>query len=330
MKVILILGGAGFIGSNLAKRLADRGTHRIVVVDQFGDGKKWQNLVRVPVDEIVHPSGLFYWLDSFGEEVEVVYHLGGITSSIESDVESIIESNHNFPLLLWRWCAEAGVRFIYGSSAEVYGAGDNGFDDVDDLEYLRKLRPLNPNGWSKKLLDMHISAAKSRGEKVPPQWVGLRFFNLYGPNEYHKGDSRSVALKIFEEAAKGVPVKLFKSANKNYPDGGQLRDFMYVADAVNMLEWFLDTPDVNGVFNAGTGTARSFNELANAVFAALGKQPQIKYIDMPSGVEHQYQYKTEANIKRLRNIGYDRPILTLEQGVADYIQNYLNKPDQYL
>ena len=330
MKIILIIGGAGFIGSNLAKRLADRGTHRIVVADQFGDGKKWNNLVRTPVDEVVHPGNLFYWLDSFGDEVELVYHLGGITSSIEPNVESIVESNHNFPLLVWRWCAEAQVRFIYGSSYEVYGDGSLGFDDTDDLAYQRNLRPLNPNGWSKKLLDMHILAARERGETIPPQSVGLRFFNIYGPNEYHKEDCRSMVLKIYEEATKGVPVKLFKSENPDYADGAQLRDFMSVGDAINMLEWFMDTPEVSGLFNAGSGQARSFEELAQVVFAALGKEPNIKYVDMPTHIEQQYQYKTEANIKRLRNIGYDRPVLTLEQGVTDYIQSYLKKPDPYL
>ncbi len=330
MKIILIIGGAGFIGSNLAKRLADRGTHRIVIADQFGNGKKWNNLVRVPVDEIVHPENLLYWLDSYGDEVDVVYHLGGIADSTEHDVESIIESNHNFPLLVWRWCAEANVRFIYGSSYEVYGDGVFGFDDKDDLDYQRKLRPLNPNGWSKKMLDMHVTGAKSRDEAVPPQWVGLRLFNIYGPNEYHKRSSRSVALKIYEEASKGVPVKLFKSANADYPDGGQMRDFMAVSDAVNMLEWFLDAAEVSGVFNAGSGVATSFQDLAHLIFKTLGKEPSIKYVDMPEEVEKQYQYKTEANIKRLRNIGYDRPILTLEQGITDYIQNYLKKDDPYI
>ncbi|MDG1287007.1 MAG: ADP-glyceromanno-heptose 6-epimerase [Rickettsiales bacterium] len=330
MKIILIIGGAGFIGSNLAKRLADRGTHRIVIADQFGNGKKWNNLVRVPVDEIVHPENLFYWLDSYGEEVDMVYHLGGIADSAEGDVESIIESNHNFPLLVWRWCAEASVRFIYASSYEVYGDGAQGFDDTEDLDYQRKLRPLNPNGWSKKLLDMHVSGAKERDEAVPPQWVGLRLFNIYGPNEYHKKSSRSVALKIYEEASKGVPVKLFKSGNDAYADGAQMRDFMHVSDAINMLEWFLDTSDVSGTFNAGSGKAHSFEELANVIFKALGKEPNIKYVDMPTDVEGQYQYKTEATIQRLRNIGYDRPIMTMEQGITDYIQNYLKKDDPYI
>ncbi len=330
MKIILIIGGAGFLGSNLAKRLAERGSHRIVIVDKFGEGDKWNNLVRVPVDEIVHPTDLFYWLESYGDEVEIVYHLGGITSSIESDVESILEANHNLPLLVWRWCAESGVRFIYGSSYEVYGDGSHGFNDTEDTEYQRNLRPLNPNGWSKKLFDMHISAAEKRDEPVTPQWVGLRFFNIYGPNEYHKKDCRSVALKIYEEAASGAPVKLFKSKNPDYADGAQLRDFMHVDDAIHMLEWFLDNPDKSGLFNAGSGKARSFEELASAVFKALDKEPNIKYVDMPSNVESQYQYKTEADISRLQSIGYDRPILDLDQGIDDYIKSYLSKDDKYL
>lgn len=330
MKIILILGGAGFIGSNLAKRLADRDSHRIVIVDQFQHSDKWNNLVRVPVDEIVHPDDLFHWLEAYGSEVDVVYHLGGITSSIEDNVESIIEANHNFPLLVWRWCAEEEVRFIFGSSYEVYGDGSQGFDDTEDLEYQRKLRPLNPNGWSKKLLDMHVAGAENRGEAIPPQWVSLRFFNIYGPNEYHKSDSRSVALKIYEEAASGAAVKLFKSANPDYEDGRQMRDFMHIDDAVNMLEWFFDNPDKSGLFNAGSGEARSFEELANAVFSALDVEPNIKYVDMPSNVESQYQYRTEADISRLRDAGYNLPIVGLEDGIAKYIKDYLQKDDKYL
>jgi ADP-L-glycero-D-manno-heptose 6-epimerase len=330
MRLILIIGGAGFIGSNLAKRLADRNTHRIVIVDQFSSGSKWNNLVRVPVDEIVAPNNLLNWLARYGSEVDAIFHLGGITSSVESDVEEIIDANHNFPLKIWRWAAEHDARFIYGSSYEVYGDGAFGFEDDDDLAYQNQLRPLNPNGWSKKLLDLHISGAPIREEKTPKQWVGLRFFNIYGPNEYHKGEACSVAYKIYEKASKGAAVQLFKSANPDYADGGQIRDFMYVLDAVNMLEWFLDSPDVSGVFNAGSGTSHSFEELAHAVFKALGKEANIKYVDMPTEIEQQYQYKTEANIQKLRNVGYNRPVLNMEQGIEDYIRNYLQKDDPYL
>ncbi len=330
MKTILISGGAGFIGSHLAKKLSERPDHRIVIVDQFGTGDKWNNLVRVPIDEIIHPDDLFYWLEHFGESLECVFQLGGVSSSIESDVEVILDSNHNTPLLLWRWCAEHNVRYVYGSSYEVYGDGAHGFDDTSDEAYQRNLRPLNPNGWSKKLLDLHISTAQKRGEPMPPQCVGLRLFNIYGPNEYHKKDSRSVALKIYEEASTGAAVKLFKSNNPNYAHGEQIRDFVHIDDVVSVLEFFYDNPDKSGLFNIGSGKAHSFEELAKAIFAALGKAPNIKYVDMPTHVEHQYQYKTLASIARLREAGYSKEFKTLEQGIADYIGNYLTKPDKYL
>lgn len=330
MKTIVITGGAGFIGSNLAHHLAQIGGYRLVIVDSLGSGGQWQNLVRVPADEIVSPANLFYWLEMFGEEVEAIFHLGGISATTEQDVGLIIEANHQYPMLIWRWCVENGKRFFFASSAEVYGSGEQGFDDTLDVAYLRKLRPLNPNGWSKKLFDTFVAQAVIRGEKTPPQWAGLRFFNLYGPNEYHKGMQRSVLLQLYEEAAKGIAVKLFKSENPQYADGTQQRDFIHVKDCVSVLAWLLQSPKVNGIFNCGTGKARSFNELANAIYGALGKEPHIKYIDMPSHVEHQYQYRTEAVITRLREAGYPQPFITLEQGVADYIQNYLAKSDPYL
>jgi len=330
MKTIVITGGAGFIGSNLAHHLAHLNQYRVVVVDRFGSGSKWQNLVRVPVDEIVDPGNFFYWLEVYGEEVEAIVHLGGVSSSTERDVGTIIEANHQYPMLLWRWCTENKVRFLFSSSAEVYGLGEHGFDDTLDLDYMHKLRPLNPNGWSKKLFDLHVAQAVARGDAMPPQWAGLRFFNVYGPNEYHKGEQRSVLLQLYEEAAKGIPVRLFKSANPNYPDGSQQRDFTYVSDCVQVLLWLLKNPKINGIYNCGTGTARSFAELAQALFSALGKTPNVKYVDMPNHVEGQYQYHTQAVMDRLRKVGYAQPFASLEQGVTDYIQNYLKKSDPYL
>lgn len=330
MKTIIITGGAGFIGSNLAHQLTQLGGYRLIIADTLGTSSQWQNLIRIPTDEIVSPGNLFYWLEMYGDTVEAIFHLGGISATTEQDVGLIVEANHQYPLLLWRWCVEHEKRFFFASSAEVYGSGENGFDDTLDLEYLRNLRPLNPNGWSKKLFDMHVAQAVARGDKLPPQWAGLRFFNLYGPNEYHKGTQRSVMLQLYEEAAKGVAVKLFKSQNPQYADGTQLRDFLYIKDAVAVLVWLLQNPKANGIFNCGTGKARSFNELAQSIYTALGKAPNIKYVDMPSHVEHQYQYRTEANIQRLRDAGYAQEFTVLEQGVADYIQNYLSKEDPYL
>lgn len=331
MKTIVITGGAGFLGSNLAHHLTASGKYRIIIVDTLGSGGQWQNLVRVPADEIVTPSNFFYWLEDYGDTVDAIFHLGGVSATTEQDVGLIMESNHQYPLLLWRWCAEHGKRFFYASSGEVYGAGELGFDDALDLVALRQLRPLNPNGWSKKLFDLYTAQAAHRGEPTPVQWAGLRFFNLYGPNEYHKGPQRSVMLQIYEDASKGVPAKLFRSGNTQYPDGGQKRDFTYVKDAVKVMAWLLENPKVSGIFNVGTGAARAFNELAHTVFATLGKTPAIKYVDMPSHVvERQYQYYTEAKLDRLRGAGYQDDFISLEDGAKDYIQNYLQKTDAYL
>ncbi len=331
MKTIVITGGAGFIGSNLAHHLAQLGNYRLIVVDSFGASSKWQNLVRVPADEIVAPANLFYWLEMFGEEVEAIIHLGGISATTEQDVGLIIEANHQYPLLLWRWCVENDRRFLYASSAEIYGSGENGFDDTLDVTYLRNLRPLNPNGWSKKLFDLYIGQSVARGEKTPKQWAGLRFFNLYGPNEYHKEQQRSVLLQLYEEVNKGLPAKLFKSANPQIPDGEQKRDFTYIKDCVAVIAWLLENPKVSGIFNCGTGQARSFNELAKSLYAALERPPVIKYIDMPSHVvERQYQYFTQADLTRLRAAGYTQEFTSLETGAKDYIQNYLKKTDPYL
>lgn len=329
-QTIVITGGGGFLGSNLAWALGRVKGYKIVVVDSFSTGTKWHNLVHAPVNEIVAPGNFFFWLEMFGEEVDAIFHLGGVSSTTEQNVSTIMESNHDYPMLLWRWCIENDKRFIYASSAEVYGSGHQGFKDALDVAYINSLRPLNANGWSKKLFDLHVAQCHGNKEKMPPQWAGLRFFNLYGPNEYHKGEQRSVMLKIYEEAHQGVPVKLFKSQNPEYPDGSQQRDFLYVKDAVNVLIWLLHNPQVSGIFNCGTGKARSFAELAQAVFSALGKQPNVKYVDMPTHVEHQYQYRTEADISQLRAAGYDPAFMTLEEGAKDYIQNYLAKDDPYL
>jgi ADP-L-glycero-D-manno-heptose 6-epimerase len=306
------------------------GGYRLIVVDRFGNGSKWQNLVRVPVSEIVPPEEAVDWLQRHGKDVDALVHLGGVSDTTERDVSAIIDSNHRYPLKLWHACIEQNIRFIYASSAEVYGGGEAGFDDVPDVSYLQKLRPLNPNGWSKKLFDLHVTMAHAQGEAMPPQWVGLRFFNLYGPNEYHKGDQRSVLLKMYEEAKQGMPVKLFKSANPDFPHGSQQRDFIYVKDAVSVLIWALQTPEVNGIFNCGTGEAHSFAELAQALFKALDREPQVKYVDMPRVVEEQYQYRTVARMDRLREAGYEPKFFSLDRGVTDYIQTYLSKADPYL
>ncbi len=330
MQTIMITGGAGFIGSNIAAKLCARGTHRVVICDTLGTGDKWRNLRNHAVYEVIPPGNLFYWLEMYGSSLDAVIHMGAISSTTETDVDLILENNQSVSTLIYRWCAENAKRFIYASSAATYGAGWQEFEDNSALEYLNTLRPLNPYGWSKHLVDCYIARNIALGETAPPQWAGLKFFNVYGPNEYHKENQRSVVATKFPDAASGKPVKLFKSYCENFVDGGQKRDFIYVNDCVNVVLWLLDNPKVSGLYNLGTGKARSFEDLAKALFAALGKEPKIEYFDMPETMRDKYQYFTEANMTKLRNAGYTTPFTSLEDGVRDYVQNYLIKEDPYL
>jgi ADP-L-glycero-D-manno-heptose 6-epimerase len=330
MPKILVTGGAGFIGSNMVAALLAGGGYQVVVCDQFGSDDKWRNLAKHTVTEFVAPRDMFIWLEMFGDEVEAVIHMGAISSTTEKDVDLILETNHTLSLALMRWCTQNQVRFIYASSAATYGDGSAGFDDSYDPRYLARLKPLNPYAWSKHSVDLHLVARVMANDPMPPQWVGLKFFNVYGPNEYHKGNQRSVACTIFPDAKAGKPVKLFKSHRPDYQDGGQLRDFIHVKDCVQVILWMLANPQVSGLFNVGTGQARSFADLAHAVFAALGKPPSIEYIDMPEAIRDRYQYFTQAEMGRLYAAGYRQPFTSLEEGVRDYVQNYLMQDDPYL
>ncbi len=330
VQTILVTGGAGFIGSNIVAALCARGTHRVIVCDMLGTDSKWRNLRHHSMYEIIPPGNLFYWLEMYGSTLDAVIHMGAISSTTETDVDRILENNQTVSTLLYRWCAESGKRLIYASSAATYGDGAQGFEDDGSLAYLTTLRPLNPYGWSKHLVDRYIAATITHGEKAPPQWVGLKFFNVYGPNEYHKSDQRSVVCVKFPEAESGAPVRLFKSCRPDYPDGGQKRDFIYVKDCVEVVLWFLDNPGISGLYNVGTGQARSFSDLAHALCAALGREPSVAYFDMPETLRGAYQYFTEARMDRLRQAGYTRPFTSLEDGVRDYVQNYLTNDNPYL
>jgi ADP-L-glycero-D-manno-heptose 6-epimerase len=218
---------------------------------------------------------------------------------------------------------------MYASSAATYGGGELGFDDDGSVEALARLRPLNTYGWSKQLFDRRVARSVANGEATPRQWIGLKFFNVYGPNEYHKGSMQSVVAQKFPPAASGLPVTLFKSHDSDYPDGGQRRDFVWVGDCVDVVTWLLDHPDVTGIFNLGTGEDRSFEDLANALCAAVGVTPQISFIDMPEAIRPRYQYFTRAQMSRLRKAGYDRPFSSLEDGVGSYVREFLMQPDRY-
>jgi ADP-L-glycero-D-manno-heptose 6-epimerase len=327
--MILVTGGAGFIGSNVVSALAAAG-RPVAVCDRLRQGEKWRNLARSPLRELIAPEDLLSWLQTAGDGLEAIVHLGAISSTTERDADLIAAVNFRLPQTLWRWCTARGKRFIYASSAATYGAGEAGFDDEATPQALARLRPLNAYGWSKHLFDRWVLDSLSAGGPRPPQWAGLKFFNVYGPNEYHKGSMRSVVAQKYPLAASDAPVTLFRSHRADVADGGQQRDFIYVRDCAEVILWLLAHPGVNGLYNLGTGHARSFADLVQALGAALARPVRIEYIETPPAVRAHYQYFTEARMERLRKAGYDRPFTTLEEGVRDYVQRYLSQPDPYL
>ncbi len=327
--MIVITGGAGFIGSNLVAALEARGGESLVVVDRLRTGDKWRNLGKRELLAIVPPEELFDYLEDRRGDIQTVFHMGAVSTTTETDADRIIGTNLTLPQRLWSWCAESRVRLIYASSAATYGDGRAGFDDDWSSAALAKLTPLNAYGWSKHLFDRWVARQIERGYPTPPQWAGLKFFNVYGPNEYHKAGQQSVVAHIADHVIRGGRATLFRSHNPDYADGGQLRDFVPVGDAVAMMMWLYDTPRVSGLFNVGTGKARSFLDLARAVFAALGKEPDVHYVDTPDNIRANYQYFTEAKMDRLRAAGCPVPATSLEDGVKAYVQGYLTQPDRY-
>lgn len=323
-RIIFVTGGAGFIGSNIVARLVQDRSLDIVVCDRLreADLGKWRNIANHPVGDFVSPEDMFDWLEKRWRDVEAVVHMGAISSTTEPDADRIIRTNFGLSRDLFRWCADRQRRFIYASSAATYGDGSLGFEDRDDFESLASLRPLNAYGWSKALFD--VFAARQAGrEYAPPQWAGLKFFNVYGPNEGHKGPMKSVAAQIWPSIRDGQGVQLFKSYREGVPDGGQQRDFVYVRDVAEVVAWLLESPQVSGVYNLGSGRARTFEDLARAVFTAAGRSAEITYIPMPEGIRARYQYFTEARMERLVQAGYPGGFTPLEAGIADYVQRYL-------
>src|SRR5260221_1756820 len=325
--MLLVTGGAGFIGSNLIAGLNEAGRTDIVANDSFGDAGKWRNLGKRQLADVVPPGELIGWLDS--RKLEAVIHLGAISDTTATDADLVLATNFRLSLKLLDWCTATRTPFIYASSAATYGDGAAGFDDDWSLAALQRLRPMNLYGFSKHLFDLAVVDRFASGAKLPPQWVGLKFFNVFGPNEYHKGEMMSLVAKRFDEAKGGKSVRLFKSHREGIADGEQERDFVHVDDAVSVMRWLLDTPSVSGIFNVGSGKARSFRDLITAMFRPLGREPDIEYVDMPSTIRDQYQYFTQANVENLRRGGHN-PGLTPPHGGEDaFVTLFLNQPDRY-
>lgn len=327
--MFVITGGAGFIGSNVAALIEERGLGEVAIVDRLRDKDKWRNIAKRALRNIVFPEDIFPFLDERADKIQAVLHFGSISSPRETDVDTIVKNNIQLTWELWKWCTANKVPFIYASSASVYGDGTLGFKDDASTQALSKLRPLTAPAWSKLFIDRKIAEAVEDEKIMPPQWVGLRFFNLYGPNEYHKGPHQSVIPQIYAQARNGKLFPLFKSENPNYKDGDQMRDFMWIEDCVEIILWFLTNPQISGVFNIGTGRARTYADVLRAVYTALGEEPEMDFIDLPESLKDRYQYFTQADIQKLRDAGYDKPFTSLEEGVAQYIQNYLGSSDPY-
>jgi ADP-L-glycero-D-manno-heptose 6-epimerase len=311
--MLLVTGGAGFIGSNVVAALNDAGHSDVVVCDHLGSEGKWRNLAKRQLVDIVPPAELPGWLK--GRKLDAVIHLGAISETTATDGDLVIETNFRFSMRLLDWCTANAVPLIYASSAATYGDGAEGFDDDASLPALKKLRPMNLYGWSKQLFDLAVAGRAANGDPLPPQWAGLKFFNVFGPNEYHKGTMMSVLARRFDDVKAGRVVQLFKSHRDGIADGDQRRDFIYVDDVVRVILWLLATPAVSGLFNVGTGKARSFRELMLAAYAALGARPNIDYVDMPEQIRGSYQYFTESKVDRLHRAGYNGGFTTLEDAV---------------
>ena len=324
--MLIVTGGAGFLGSALLWGLNEAGRDDILVVDNLGSGEKWKNCVNRRYRDYLHKDAFLAAVtggdNPFGT-IEAIVHLGACSSTTETDAEYLMRNNFDYARAVARFALAQGARFVVASSAATYGDGSAGFDD--DPHGLDALKPLNMYGYSKHLFDLW-----ARREGLLGELASLKFFNVYGPNEYHKGDMRSVVCKAFKQIRETGRLKLFKSYRPEYPDGGQQRDFLYVKDAVAVMLWLLDHPEVNGIFNVGAGVARTWNDLAAAVFAAMDREPAVDYVDMPGTLRGKYQYFTEAKMARLHGAGYDTPFFSLEDGVADYVRQYLAATDRYL
>jgi len=321
--MIVVTGAAGFIGSCLVGKMNTKGFEDIVIVDDFSNPEKNKNFADKKIKEKVHREEFIDWLKTNHQSVEFIFHIGARTDTAEFDMSIFDKLNINYSKDLWNACTQYKIPLIYASSAATYGLGEFGYND--DHSIVEKLKPLNPYGESKNIFDKWVLKQTT----TPPFWAGIKFFNVYGPNEYHKSRMASVIIHAYKQILETGKVKLFRSHNPDYKDGEQLRDFVYVKDLVNVLCFLKDNNKQSGLYNLGTGVARSFLDLAKATFKALDKEENIEYIDTPIDIRNKYQYFTEANIKKLRSIGYNKPFYTLEAGIREYVQGYLSRNSYY-
>ena len=319
---MVVTGAAGFIGSYLGSFLNKKGNKDLILVDDFSDSEKNKNLQTLEYHQKIDRNDFVKWLNTNHKKVDFIFHIGARTDTTEFNQLIFDELNLNYTKALWEICSTKEIPLIYASSAATYGLGEHGY--VDSHEIVSELAPLNPYGKSKNDFDLWAL----RQKQTPPFWAGLKFFNVYGPNEFHKGRMASVIWHAFNQIKNTNKVKLFRSHNKDYKNGEQIRDFVYVRDVAEIAHFLYSKKPENGLFNVGTGTARTFNALAKATFSALNIAPNIEYIDTPIDIRDKYQYFTEANMGKLINVGYSLPFTTLEDGVKDYVQNYLS-PEIY-
>lgn len=316
--MIIVTGGAGFVGSCVVRTLNDLGIDDILIVDNIAKTGKWRNLINKKFISYMHKSVFLEKKNSL-HNVRAVIHMGAQSSTTEKNFDYLWNNNFEYTKILWNYCVENGISFIYASSAATYGDGTQGFDDCVDIDLLR---PLNGYGYSKHLFDLWV---KHHAKSFPVQHVGLKFFNVFGPNEYCKESMASMVYHGYNQIKENGKIRLFKSGNPKFKNGNQLRDFVYVKDICSVIIWFMEHKQINGLFNVGTGCARSFNDLANALFNALDIKPNIEYFDMPEQLQGKYQYYTKAEMSKLRSCGYEKKFFDLESGVYDYVTNYLTK-----
>jgi ADP-L-glycero-D-manno-heptose 6-epimerase len=326
--MIIITGATGFIGSNIVADLNSHNHSDLLLVDDLGIHGKWRNIAKRRFLNLIDYRDLNELQSQLPTKAQAVFHMGANSSTTSTDGDEILRVNLQASMFWWNWCTRTGTPLIYASSAATYGDGSQNFNDDQSLDALEKLVPLNLYGWSKHQFDKWAVERASEGN-CPPQWAGMKFFNVYGANEYHKGDMRSLVAKNTELIARGETIKLFKSYKDGYADGAQMRDFVYVKDCTATMLWLMENSKSSGLFNMGTGKARSFVDLMNAIGSALGKSVNIEFVDMPENIRSNYQYFTESNSEKLNSLGVVVRAHSLEDGVFDYVNSYLSKVEQY-